>query len=184
MNALFYIFNIIGNVLVGILVVRFLLQLFRADFQNPVSQSIVKLTNPVVLPLRKIVPGFKKMDLASLLAAFMVQIVVTLIATVVFMGASPSLSRVLFASTFSFIDLVLGLYFMLIFLRVILSWVSTDMRNPIVSVIYSLTEPILAPARRIVPMLGNLDISPILVIMAIGALRILLTQDLARWISG
>lgn len=184
MNALYYIFNIVSHVLVGVLLVRFLLQVVRADFHNPVSQGILKLTNPIVMPLRRVIPAIKGMDMASLVAALLMQLLFTFLVSLLFTSRTLPLLSMLMSATISFIDLVLNLYLMLIFIRVILSWVGTDLRNPVISIIYSLTEPVLAPARRIVPMLGNLDISPILVIIVIGALRELLTKDLARLFVG
>ncbi|MEM7082435.1 MAG: YggT family protein [Pseudomonadota bacterium] len=178
MNALIFILNFAGQLLVGLFIVRFLLQLHRADFHNPVSQAVVSLTNPLVMPLRKFIPGFKGMDMASLFAALIMQVLVIIVLVVVQVGSVPGVRYLIVQSVFGLISLVLGLYTITIFLRVILSWVNPDPRNPIVSILYSLTEPILAPARRFIPPLGGLDLSPLIVLVLIQALSILITSDI------
>ena len=179
MKALIFILSLLGQLLVGIFVVRFLLQLVRADFYNPVSQAIVSLTNPLVMPLRRIIPGLKGLDLASVVAALLVQILVLIILYFIQTGgALPGVQYTLVESLFSLLNLVFGLYIMTIFLRVILSWVNPDPRNPIVSMLYSLTEPILAPARRIIPSIGGLDLSPLVVLVLLQALQILINSDI------
>ncbi len=179
MKALIFILSLLGQLLVGIFVVRFLLQLVRADFYNPVSQAIVSLTNPLVMPLRRVIPGLKGLDLASVVAALLVQILVLIILYFIQTGgALPGVQYTLVESLFSLLNLVFGLYIMTIFLRVILSWVNPDPRNPIVSMLYSLTEPILAPARRIIPSIGGLDLSPLVVLVLLQALQILINSDI------
>ncbi len=179
MKALIFILSLVGQLLVGLFVVRFLLQLVRADFYNPVSQAIVSLTNPLVMPLRKIIPGLKGMDLASLVAAFLVQILVLVILFFIQTGGGiPGIQYTLIESFFGLLNLVFGLFIMTIFLRVILSWINPDPRNPVVSMLYSLTEPILAPARRIIPPIGGLDLSPLIVLVLLQALQILINSDI------
>lgn len=184
MSTLFFIYTTLIGVLVGLFVLRFLLQLTRADFYNPVSQAIVKITNPLVLPLRRVIPGLKGLDLASLVAAFVVQCAAfALIESWFFRGGLPSVLGTAIGSFISLLNIVLRLYFMLVFLRVIMSWLNPDPRNPMVSVLYSLTEPLMAPARRLLPPIGGLDLSPIIVLFAISALQIFFNSDLVPWLS-
>ncbi len=179
MTALIFILSLVGKLLVGVFVMRFLLQIVRADFYNPVSQAIVSVTNPLVMPLRKVIPGLKGLDLASLVAAAIVQIVVLLILYMIQTGGGiPDLVYTLVESFFSLLNLVFSIYVMTIFLRIILSWINPDPRNPVVSMLYSLTEPVLAPARRIIPTLGGLDLSPLVVLVLLQALQILINNDL------
>ena len=179
MNALYFLLSTLGSLFVGLFLLRFLLQQTRADFYNPVSQAVVKITNPLVMPLRKIIPGFGGMDLASLVAAFIVQILTAFIIVLIVSGGQiPGVGALLIRALTQFVNLTLQLYFMMIFLRVILSWVNPDPRNPIVSLLYSLTEPILAPARRLIPPIGGLDISAMLVIFVLIALQTFVNQDL------
>ncbi|MFK8028870.1 MAG: YggT family protein [Gammaproteobacteria bacterium] len=178
MTALLFILNLVGTLLVGIFIMRFLLQLVRADFYNPVSQAIVNLTNPLVMPLRKVIPGLKGLDLASLVAAAIVQVIVLLALYFIQTGRLPGVQYTLVESFFSLLNLVFRIYIMTIFLRVILSWVNPDPRNPIVSMLYSLTEPVLAPARRMIPSIGGLDLSPLVVLLLLQALQILINSDI------
>ncbi len=179
MTALIFILNLVGKLLVGVFIMRFLLQLVRADFYNPISQSIVSVTNPLVMPLRKIIPGLKGLDLASLVAAALMQVVVLLVLYMIQSGGGIlTATTLLVESFFSLINLIFSIYIVTIFLRVLLSWINPDPRNPVVSMLFSLTEPILAPARRIIPTLGVLDLSPIVVLVLLQALQILINNDL------
>lgn len=178
-NTLHFILSTLSSVLVGLFVLRFLLQQSRADFYNPISQAIVKITNPLVMPLRKLIPGLGGMDLASIVAALLVQLATTVLIVVLLTGGSlPPPMAALVTALSQFINLILRLYFMMILLRVILSWVNPDPRNPMMSLLYSLTEPVMAPARRLIPPMGGLDLSPILVLFVISALQVFVNSDL------
>lgn len=181
MTALLFILNLLGTLLVGVFLLRFLLQFFRADFYNPVSQAIISITNPLVMPLRKVIPGLGGLDLASIVAAIVVQVAVLLVLTLIQSGGGlPGISYVAVETFFSLLNLTFGIFIMTIFLRVILSWVNPDPRNPVVSMLYSLTEPILAPARRVIPAIGGLDLSPLVVLVLLQALQILINSDIRR----
>lgn len=179
MTALIFILDLLATLLVSVFLLRFLLQQFRADFFNPVSQAIVSITNPLVMPLRRVIPGLKGMDLASLVAALIVQILVLVALFFIKTGGSiPSVGYLLVESLLSLLSLTLTIFLYAIFIRVLLSWVNPDPRNPIVSMLYSLTEPILAPARRLIPPIAGLDLSPLIVLVLIQALKILIFNDL------
>ncbi len=179
MSAIFYLFELATSIIVGIFLLRFFMQLTRTSFRNQFAAAVVQVTNPLVMPLRKVIPGLKGLDLASLVAAAIVQIVVLLILYMIQTGGGiPGVTHTLVESFFSLLNLVFSIYVMTIFLRVILSWVNPDPRNPVVSMLYSLTEPVLAPARRIIPALGGLDLSPLVVLVLLQALQILINNDL------
>lgn len=185
MTTLYFIYGTVIKVIVGLFVLRFLLQMTRADFYNPVSQAIVKVTNPLVMPLRKIIPGLKGLDLASLGAAFLVQFAAfMLLDGWFFRGQFPGLLAGTFGAVFSLVNVVLSLYFMLVFLRVLMSWLNPDPRNPMVSILYSLTEPVMAPARRLLPPIGGLDLSPIVVLFAISILQVFINSEVVPWVGG
>ncbi|NNF15888.1 MAG: YggT family protein [Gammaproteobacteria bacterium] len=184
MTTLYFIYGTLIKVIVGLFLLRFLLQLTRADFYNPVSLAVVKFTNPLVMPLRRIIPGLRGMDLASLGAAFLVQVAAfVLIDGWFFRGQLPGLLASSIGAIISLLNVLLSLYFMLILLRVLMSWLNPDPRNPMVSVLYSLTEPVMAPARRLLPPIGGLDLSPIVVLFAISILQVFLNSELVPWIA-
>lgn len=184
MNALYTLFSILTGLFVSLFLLRFLLEQTRSDFRNPVSQVIVRVTNPIVMPLRRVVPGLGGMDVASLVAAFAAQVLVLVLEAFVFRGgALPGIGALLLRTVIELILLMLYLYTLLVFLRVILSWVSPDPRSsPVVGIVYSLTEPVMAPFRRIIPPIGGLDLSPIVVLVLLQVATVFVSSDLPRYL--
>lgn len=177
MNALRYLIDTIFSVFTALFLLRFFLQWARADFYNPISQAIVRITNPLVLPLRRVIPGLGGLDVASLVAALLIQMVALAVMKYL-AGASPDWLMLLPAAAIALgLFILQGLIF-LIFISVIVSWFRPDPRNPVVSLLYSLTEPVLRPARRIIPPMGGLDLSPMIVLIVLYVLLIFLTADL------
>lgn len=168
-DALSFIVGSIGQLLVYVLLLRFLLPWFRADFRNPLAQAILKITSPLVVPLRRIIPAFGRIDTATLLVVFFVlYLTLFLIALIINLNPGPA---ILALSSVAYIPmLILRLFFFLIIVRVILSWISPGGYNPAIALFHTLTDPVMRPFQRIVPPLGGFDVSPILVIILIGAL--------------
>ena len=186
--ALQFLLELAATVVVAMFMLRFLLQIVRADFFNPATQAIVRFTNPLVMPLRKIIPGWAGLDLASLVATLLVQIAA--VALLAFYASAlrgapvPGPGALALRALFELILLVFRIYTVSIFLRVLMSWLNPDPRNPAMSLLYSLTEPLLRPARRLIPPIAGLDLSPLIVLVGLQALQILITQDLARMLLG
>ncbi|MEM6640233.1 MAG: YggT family protein [Pseudomonadota bacterium] len=180
MQAILYLVDLVGKVIVGVFLLRFFLQLTRASFYNPVSKAVVSFTNPLVMPLRKVIPGWGGVDNASLLAAYLAQIGV-IVATYALLGGLQRFSIVslLIQGLLSLILAAISLYTILIFFSVLLSWFNRDPGNPLAMVIGSLTEPVLRPARRLIPPIAGLDLSPLIVLVALQVLNILVTTELA-----
>lgn len=163
-----------------IVFLRFLLQLSRADFYNPVSQFVVKATAPVLNPLRRIIPGWGGLDIASLVLILVLQ-VSQLIAVILMMGyALPNIGLLVAWSVVGLFGLVLNFYFWAILIQVILSWVAPMSHNPAVSLIYQVTEPVMGYARKLIPPMGGMDFSPIIVFMVIQLLKILVLGSLIQ----
>ncbi|MFC0180862.1 YggT family protein [Thorsellia kenyensis] len=135
------------------LFVRVWLQLVRADFYNPFSQTIVKLTNPVTQPIRSLLPSKSKIDAASALLALVLVVIKCFLAK----GQFP-VPAIVALSAFEYIHLVGETIFWVMIIKVILSWVSQG-RNPIDAVIFQLTSPLIAPIQRVVPPVGMIDFS-------------------------
>ncbi|GAB3369431.1 YggT family protein [Spongiibacter taiwanensis] len=153
---------------------RMLLQLVRADFYNPICQHLVKATNPVVLPLRRILPPLWSIDSASLLCALIVQAIgITLLAQLYF-GLFPNPAQILLWSVLGLCGALLNIYFVAIIASIILSWVAQGSYNPAVQLLQQLTEPVMAPFRKLLPNMGGLDFSPILVFLLINVLEVIL----------
>jgi YggT family protein len=157
-----------------IVLLRFLLQLVRADFYNPLSQFIVKATNPLVIPLRKIIPGLLGIDMASLLLAIGLQIIAfQLLAFVAGHGMVP-FATLLIGSLLKLLALILNIYFFSFIILVVISWVAPNTYNPAISIINSLTEPVLRPIRQVIPAMGGLDFSIMIAMLGIYIIKILL----------
>ena len=183
MGAFNDILNYVLQTLLGLymfaMLLRFLLQLVRADFYNPISQFLVKITNPLVLPLRKVIPGYGGIDLSSLLLALLLQMLSLTLLLLLKVGGLPGLDLLLVGSVIGLAALILQLYFFAILAMIILSWVAPGGNNPAVILLYQLTEPVMAPFRKVLPAIGGLDLSPILVFITIGVLQRMLLHSAA-----
>lgn len=162
------------NLFLVAVLLRFLLQVARADFYNPVSQFLVRVTNPVLKPLRRIIPGALGIDFASIVLALVVEMV-TISAILLIYGAGlPGPLRLLIWSVLGCVAMVVSIYYIAILAGIILSWVAMGSHNPTIVLINQLTEPVLAPFRKLLPPIGGLDLSPILVFLAINVVQIVL----------
>ena len=169
-----YLIQTVLSLLLLAMLLRFLLQLVRADFYNPISQFLVKVTNPLVLPLRKVIPGYGGLDLASLLLALLLQlggIVVILLLNGIGM---PPVLILLVWSALGVIGLLVNIYFFSLLAMIILSWVAAGSNNPAIYLLHQITEPVMAPFRKMLPAMGGMDFSPILVFILINVIQIAL----------
>ena len=178
MNAmneiLVYLIQTLLSLFLVAMLLRFLLQLVRADFYNPISQFLVKVTNPLVLPLRKVIPGYARLDLASLLLTVLLQLL-GIVAILLLNGVGlPAIPLLLIWSVLGIIGLLINIYFFALLAMIILSWVAPGGNNPAIYLLYQITEPIMAPLRKVLPPMGGLDFSPILVFVLINIIQIAL----------
>ncbi|WP_027896747.1 YggT family protein [Zestomonas thermotolerans] len=168
-EALNYIIQALGSFYLLIVLLRFILQLVRADFYNPLSQFVVRATQPLLKPLRRLIPGFAGLDFASLVLAVLVQLLL-MVATLLLAGFNPVgyLLQLLVWSVIGVTSLFLKVFFFALIISVILSWVAPGSYNPAAQLVNQICEPLLAPFRRLLPNLGGLDISPIFAFIAIN----------------
>lgn len=177
---------IIGMYLV-IVLLRFLLQQVHADFYNPVSQAIVKLTNAPLRFLRRIIPGYAGIDWPSILLVFILQVLEICLVSLLVLGKIPGPTGLFVLSIASIFRLCFFLYIALIFVSVIISWINPGAYNPVTILIYQLTEPLLHPVRRRLPSTGGLDWSPMVVLLLLYLGMTLIVaplQDFGYSISG
>lgn len=173
-GAILFLVNFVIDLYIFLILTRFVLQAVRADFYNPVSQFVVKATNPVLLPLRRVIPGYGGIDVAALVVALLL-VVVKVILYAALAGGAMELSApaLLLYGVREIASLLLNYIFWAVLIRVILSWVSPDPYNPVNQIIGQITEPVMAPARKLLPPMGGLDLSPILVLLAVQFIQIL-----------
>lgn len=179
-EALIYIIQTLGSLYLLIVLLRFILQLVRADFYNPLSQFTLKATQPLLKPLRRVIPGLGGLDLASLVLAILVQLLLMAVIILV-AGANPLAVglQLLVWAVISVTSLFLKIFFFAMIISVILSWVAPGSYNPGAQLVNQICEPLLAPFRRLIPNLGGLDISPIFAFIALNLLDRFVIGNLA-----
>ncbi|MCG6941899.1 MAG: YggT family protein [Thiohalocapsa sp.] len=176
-NPLIFLIKTLFGLYITLVVIRFLLQWARADFYNPISQFVVKLTSPVLRPLRKVIPGFRGLDIASLVLAWLLQALELMLLAMLFgLGLRP-LAALAWAIPALF-GLVISIFLFAILIRVILSWVSPDPYNPAIDLLNRLTDPILVPAQRLLPPISGIDLSPMVAMVGLVLLQMLLLPPL------
>lgn len=179
-NAAIFLVQTIFFLYILAVLLRFLLQLVRADFYNPLVQALVKITNPPLIPLRRVIPGFGGLDVAGIVLLLGLQIL-ELVLVGLIRDASFSLPGLLIMSIAELLVLVLNVYLVAIIIQAVLSWVNPGTYSPFTALLDRLTEPVLEPARRLLPPIGGLDLSPILVLIGIQLLKILLYAPLMEF---
>ena len=181
-EALIYIIQTLGSLYLLIVLLRFILQLVRADFYNPLSQFIVKATQTLLKPMRRVIPSIFGLDMSSLVLAILVQMVV--FAIVLTLSYIPfNILGLLLWSIIGVTALFLKVFFFAMIISVILSWVAPGSTSPGAELVNQITEPALAPFRRFLPNLGGLDISPILAFMVIQLIQSYVIPPLAMYVG-
>lgn len=145
---------------------RFLMQVSRADFYNPICQAIVKITDPPVKPLKKIIPAVRGVDFATLVVALIVQLA-SIIIIMTLSGGWVFHPTYIAWSLVGLVSLIFDIYFFALIIMVISSWIAPYGDHPALQLVQQLTEPVCAPARKLLPPMGGLDFSIILVFVAI-----------------
>lgn len=176
-NAGVFLVNTLFGLYIGAVMLRLLLQLTRADFYNPLSQAIVRLTNPVLRPLRRYIPAVGKIDSASVLLMVVLQIVNVWIVGAM-LGLRLGLPALLVATVGELLSKFVYLYMFAIIIQAVASWVAPGSYNPVLGLIGSVTEPLLRPIRRILPNLGGLDLSPLVAIVLLQLVLMLVVAPL------
>jgi len=173
-DALYFLLDSLLSFAVFAFLLRVLLQLVRADFRNPLAQAVVALTNWLVLPLRRVLPPVGRFDTASLIALLIVQLVATLVLFRVRTGVIFPFVSLVLTSARALALATLLLYTILIFVYAALSFIAPGVRSPATGLLAALCEPVLRPLRRVLPVIGGIDFSPLIAILALTALRILI----------
>lgn len=177
-DAAIFIIKTLGSLYLLIVLLRFILQLVRANFYNPLCQFIVKATQPLLKPLRRVIPSMFGLDMSSLVLALIVQML--LIAVILALkGFMVDWLLLVPWALIALLSLFLNILFYAMIISVILSWVAPGSHNPGAELVAQITEPVLAPFRRLIPNLGGLDISPIFAFIVLQLLQSWLIPRLA-----
>ena len=173
MQALLFVLDSLITLVVIAFLLRVLLPLLRADFRNPIGQAVLKVTDPLVMPLRRVMAPAGRVDVASVVALLLVQFAGTLVLRLV-AGHGFDPAAIVVQGMLGLLRTVLQFYFVAILIYAVLSWVAPGTYSPANQLLARICEPLLGPVRRVIPPLGGLDLSALLVLIALQALQILL----------
>ena len=180
-NAAAQIFNTIAGLYLLFVVARFLLQLAKADFYNPISQAVFKITDPMVKVFRSFIPGYRGIDFSSLILAFFVQFAAISLTILLYGGSLPSISFIVTWSFVGVLNFIILFYYYALIASIVMSFVMmfSGNMNPhsILSLVWQITEPIMSPVRKVIPPMGGLDFSPIFIFLVIGLIRNFIYQS-------
>lgn len=171
-----YLVQTLFELYLFVVVARFLLQVARADFYNPISQFIVKATNPLLMPIRKIVPGLGGLDLASVVLGVLLQVIAM---SLILIMQGYGLYNPAMLALWGFIGLlamVVNVYFFALIISIVLSWIAPGSYHPAALLISQIVAPIMRPIQAILPSMGGLDISPIFAFIGINITKILISH--------
>ncbi len=180
-NAGVFLIKTLFGIYEIIILMRFLMQVVRADFYNPISQFVVKASSPPLRPLRRLIPGAAGMDIASLVLLLILIIVELLLLSLISNLPMPSVIGLIALALVEMLKLTIYVFMFSVIILAILSWVSPGGYNPVANLLYQITAPLMRPARRMLPPMGGLDLSPMLVIISLYLLILLLVDPLQNW---
>jgi YggT family protein len=173
-NALLFILRTLFDLYVLTFVIRLVLQWSAADRRNPLVEFILRVTGPLVIPLRRVLPPMGRIDTATLVALLALQAAGTYLLVSIGCVGEPALWQILSLAVLGAAKLVVKVFVGAIIVYVILSWVSPGGYNPVAAVVAAIAEPVLAPFRRLIPPIGGIDLSPLFAIVGLQALSMLI----------
>lgn len=191
LNALQFLIGILVDLYALVLVLRFMLQAVRADYYNPVAQFVVRVTGPVLRPLRHILPATGRYDIAAVIVLLALMLLKLLLYRLVSIpntivgGYSIGIEHVWFGSlawlaVVDAITLVINVWFFTVLIRAILTWISPGGYNPVAEILDRITDPLLRPVRRMIPLIGGIDLSPLVVLIGLQVIKMLLVPPLLQ----
>lgn len=176
-NAGVFLIDSLFGLYICAVLLRLLFQVVRADFYNPLCQAIVTVTNPVLRPLRRYIPALASIDTASVLLILSLQLLNTFLVALL-VGVSPNLAGLLVVAVAEVASKTVWIFMAAVIAQIVLSWVAPGGYNPVIGVIQALSEPMLRPARRLLPPLGGLDFSAMVVVIVLNLLLMLVVAPL------
>ncbi len=188
-NAFEFLISTLVNLYVMVVLLRFLMQTFRVDYYNPVSQFAVKITTPLLKPIRRSIPGIAGIDISTLLLAWLLLVAkmllfklmgleITSIGSYGLYLQSISLPFILYLGIIDIIVQFFDIFFFVIIVQALLSWVNPDPYNPIQSLLYSLSSPILRPFQKLIPPIAGIDLSPLFALLALQVIKMIFIPPL------
>ncbi len=177
-QAIIFLVKLFFDIYILALILRYLLTIVRVDSLNPLSTLIMKVTNPLLKPLRRTIPGYFGIDWASIISLFLVQAIEIILVALIITGGIPAFSGLTMLTIAYLLRTILYIYLFIIIIQVIISWINPNVYNPITTIMYQISEPILKPIRQFIPSSGGLDFSPLVALIIINLLMILIISPL------
>jgi len=177
-NPAVFLINTLFGLYILAVMLRFLFQLVEADFYNPISQVLVKITHPPLRILRRIIPSFGRMDSASILLMLLLQMLADFLAFMLKGGGQVAIGLLIASAVVQLVNLAFNVFIYGIIIQAIMSWINPDPYNPVYSLLSQLTEPVLRPCLRLIPTMGGLDLSPLIALVALQVLKMLIVPPL------
>jgi YggT family protein len=181
-RPLVFLIQIVFQIYLLAVLLRFILQLIKADFYNPLSQFIVRVTSPPLRPLRRLIPGYGGLDWASLVLAWLLKTLEIALILLVTNGITGLPGTLAWALP-ELVAMTINIYLFAILVQVIMSWINPGAYNPALSLLERMTAPLLRPSRNLLPPMGGIDLSPMLTMIGLVLLEMLLLPPL-RMIAG
>ncbi len=177
-QAAIFLVQLFFDIFILAFLLRYLLTKLRINSYNPLSEVIIRVTNPVLKPLRRMIPGYYGVDWSSIVALLLIQSLEIIITQLIIRGDVIAINALFILTMANLLKMILYIYMFTIIIQVIISWINPSAYNPIVTIMSQLTDPILRPVRRIASFGGGLDFSPLIVLVIIQLLMILIISPL------
>ena len=177
-QAAIFLVQLFFDIFILAFLLRYLLTKLRINSYNPLSEVIIRVTNPVLKPLRRMIPGYYGIDWSSIIALLLIQSLEIIITQLIIRGDVIAINALFILTMANLLKMILYIYMFTIIIQVIISWINPGAHNPITTIMYQLTEPILKSVRRIASFGGSLDFSPLIVLVIIQLLMILIISPL------
>lgn len=167
-----FLLDVVGGLLTGACLLRLYMQWQRVPFSNPVGGLVFALTDWLIMPLRRVIPPVRRWDVSSLLAAMLVQLVQYALLTLL-LGAGSAWAWLPWLALFGLLRVAVSGLIGLLIVYAVLSWIQGG-RSPLADVIARLCEPVLRPFRRVIPLMGGFDLSPLVALVVLQVAMIVL----------
>ena len=171
-NPLEFLITTLFSLYILAVMLRFILGAVRADFYNPVSQFLVRITNPLLVPMRRFIPSIRQYDTSALLLMLVLQLI-SLAIVIMLRGASVSFPAMLLAAIGELVILTFNVFIFAIVIQVVISWINPGSYNPVNTLLHSITAPVLGPIQRLIPPVSGMDLSPLVALIGLQVLKML-----------
>lgn len=190
-NALQFLISTLIDLYALVIVLRFLMQAVNAPYFNPLTQFVVKVTRPVLGPLRRVIPPIGRYDMAAIAVAIALMLLklglyrLLSIPSVVVGGYAVGVTHIwivglVWLAVVELITLFINVWFFAVLIQAVLSWIAPAGPNPVIEILSRITDPLLRPVRRTIPMIGGIDLSPLVVLIGLQLLKMLLIPPLLQ----